>query len=339
MFLKISEVLAQLHPWLQAWQAATLFVMQSRWQNAYSADVARCRCLCQNCIFDGNRELVVGMFWNFSAVLPRNQMTDFGLLAIVWKVEVFWWKQWEKFAFPLLVSSIRVLFQSLRACIPLTTRPFTRILGLLFEQLPRHVYCSLFASAFTLPPIHLWIYTLLPRGSESGPMQSRDVARCLCSEAFLVFFVFNSGPSPWFSSRGGQKPEGGATFFKHCIGCMQQPGGQTWNGGAPISNGGAGHHWTARWRRPCFYCVDSAPPDSQHLATAADKTVTVLTSRLFWKSALAKWTPRWRREQRQVLWNAPRKAIGVQSLETYGVLVNFQVLPRHVPTAAKQRFH
>ena len=24
---------------------------------------------------------------------------------------------------------------------------------------------------------------------------------------------------------------------------MQQPGSQTWNGGAPISNGGAGHHW------------------------------------------------------------------------------------------------
>jgi len=24
---------------------------------------------------------------------------------------------------------------------------------------------------------------------------------------------------------------------------MQQPVGQTWNGGAPISNGGAGHHW------------------------------------------------------------------------------------------------
>jgi len=23
--------------------------------------------------------------------------------------------------------------------------------------------------------------------------------------------------------------------------------------GAPISNGGAGHHWPPRWRRPCSY--------------------------------------------------------------------------------------
>jgi len=35
-----------------------------------------------------------------------------------------------------------------------------------------------------------------------------------------------------------QKPEGGATFLKCSIGCMQQPVGQTWNGGTPISNGG-----------------------------------------------------------------------------------------------------
>ena len=32
---------------------------------------------------------------------------------------------------------------------------------------------------------------------------------------------------------------------------MQQPGSQTWNGGAPISNGGAGHHCPPRWWRPC----------------------------------------------------------------------------------------
>jgi len=43
----------------------------------------------------------------------------------------------------------------------------------------------------------------------------------------------NAGPSPGFSSRGDQKTEGGAknqrgtTFLKYCIGCMQQPGGQT----------------------------------------------------------------------------------------------------------------
>jgi len=47
-----------------------------------------------------------------------------------------------------------------------------------------------------------------------------------------------AGPSPGFSSRGGQKPEGGAKFLKYSIGCMSQPGGQTWNRGASISNGG-----------------------------------------------------------------------------------------------------
>jgi len=31
--------------------------------------------------------------------------------------------------------------------------------------------------------------------------------------------------------QGGQKPEGGATFLKYSIGCMQQPVGPTWNGG------------------------------------------------------------------------------------------------------------
>ena len=36
-----------------------------------------------------------------------------------------------------------------------------------------------------------------------------------------------AGPSPGFSSRGGQKPEGGAKFLKYSIGCMSQPGGQT----------------------------------------------------------------------------------------------------------------
>jgi len=30
----------------------------------------------------------------------------------------------------------------------------------------------------------------------------------------------------------------GATFLKYSIGCMQQPGGQTWNGGTSISNAG-----------------------------------------------------------------------------------------------------
>jgi len=53
-------------------------------------------------------------------------------------------------------------------------------------------------------------------------------------------------------TRRGQKPEEEATFLKYSIGCMQQPVGQTWNWGAPISNGGDGHHCPPRWRRPCL---------------------------------------------------------------------------------------
>jgi len=44
------------------------------------------------------------------------------------------------------------------------------------------------------------------------------------------------------SERGAKKQKGWATFLKYSIGCMQQPVGQTWHEGAPISNGG-GHHW------------------------------------------------------------------------------------------------
>ena len=39
---------------------------------------------------------------------------------------------------------------------------------------------------------------------------------------------------------GGPKTRSGATFLKYNIGCMQQPVGQTWNGGAPIPNGAPG---------------------------------------------------------------------------------------------------
>ena len=42
---------------------------------------------------------------------------------------------------------------------------------------------------------------------------------------------FGSGPSPGFSSRGGKKTEGGHIFKIMYFGCMQQPGGQIWNGG------------------------------------------------------------------------------------------------------------
>jgi len=39
---------------------------------------------------------------------------------------------------------------------------------------------------------------------------------------------------------GGLKPERGATFLKYCAGCMQQSGGQPWNGGAPLPPAGDG---------------------------------------------------------------------------------------------------
>ena len=64
-----------------------------------------------------------------------------------------------------------------------------------------------------------------------------------CNVGHLVMenIVHQSGPSPGFSSRGGQKPEAG-TFLKYCVGCMQQPVGQTWNGGHRFQMGGGGHH-------------------------------------------------------------------------------------------------
>ena len=67
-----------------------------------------------------------------------------------------------------------------------------------------------------------------------------------CVKLCVWFLV--AGPSPGFSSRGsktrrGQTPEGGVTFFKFNFGCMQQPGGQTWNGGTDFK-WGAGHHCT-----------------------------------------------------------------------------------------------
>jgi len=63
---------------------------------------------------------------------------------------------------------------------------------------------------------------------------------CCNHEILLDKLYHYAGSSPEFSSRGGQKPEGWATFLKYSIGYKQQPVGQTWNGEAPISNGGPG---------------------------------------------------------------------------------------------------
>jgi len=54
---------------------------------------------------------------------------------------------------------------------------------------------------------------------------------------------------PGFSSRGGQKPKGGAKNQKgvHILKIQYwiyvATGGPNVKWGAPISNGGAGHHW------------------------------------------------------------------------------------------------
>jgi len=71
----------------------------------------------------------------------------------------------------------------------------------------------------------------------------------MATEPELKIFQYGdveAGPSPGFSTREGQKPDGGAkkqqggTFLKYSIGCMQQPGGQMWNGGNRFQMGGPG---------------------------------------------------------------------------------------------------
>jgi len=65
----------------------------------------------------------------------------------------------------------------------------------------------------------------------------------------LIFLVRNKNflllfrPVARISQQGAPKTTRGATFFKYNIGCMQQPGNQTWNGG-PDFKWGSGHHWT-----------------------------------------------------------------------------------------------
>jgi len=72
----------------------------------------------------------------------------------------------------------------------------------------------------------------------------------------------HSGPSPGFSSRVGQKTDGGAKnykrghIFKIQYWMYAATGGPNVKWGAPISYGGAGNHWPHRWRRPwCHWCM------------------------------------------------------------------------------------
>jgi len=73
-----------------------------------------------------------------------------------------------------------------------------------------------------------------------------------------VFLVFcKSGPSPGFSSKGakkqmkGPKARSGGHIFKVQYWLYVATGKPNVKWGAPISNGGAGHHFLPRWRRPC----------------------------------------------------------------------------------------
>jgi len=83
--------------------------------------------------------------------------------------------------------------------------------------------------------------------------------------------VWEPGPSPGFSSRGGQKPEGGAktqkgaTFLKYCIGCMQQPGIKR-EMGATDFKWGAWHHWPP----PLATALVGMHPKNSHFETASN---------------------------------------------------------------------
>jgi len=85
---------------------------------------------------------------------------------------------------------------------------------------------------------------------------SSHVGRCRQLSGKLSSKEINTGPSPGFSSREGQKPEGGD---------INQKGGHIFNiqywmyaatGGPNVKVGstdfkwGTGHHWPPRWRRP-----------------------------------------------------------------------------------------
>jgi len=62
----------------------------------------------------------------------------------------------------------------------------------------------------------------------------------------------------------GTKAIRGATLLKYCIGWMEQPGGQMWNRGTQISNGGFWHHFpplatTLPFCKDRRWCPDEAP--------------------------------------------------------------------------------
>jgi len=73
--------------------------------------------------------------------------------------------------------------------------------------------------------------------------------------------ALGAGQSPGFSSRGGQKPEGGAKnqkgghIFEIQYWMYAVTGESNVKWGKSISNGGAGHHWHPRWRRSCLGAV------------------------------------------------------------------------------------
>ena len=108
---------------------------------------------------------------------------------------------------------------------------------------------------------------------------SRSRSLLITRSYFIVLFAlsFLPGPSPGFCSRGGQKPEGVATFLKHNIGCMQQPGGQQFQmraGRAPLA---------PRWRRPCWIAsnlkristISKLPPLKNFLRTPVDALILI----------------------------------------------------------------
>ena len=85
-------------------------------------------------------------------------------------------------------------------------------------------------------------------------------------------------PSPGFSRRG-------ATFLKHCIGCMQQPRGQTWNGGHRFQTGGPATTGPPAGDDPATYSVQNVTQKSENFLPQ----LTTFTYHSEWDSHVLQW--------------------------------------------------
>jgi len=111
-------------------------------------------------------------------------------------------------------------------CRKFSTRDNLDMLRIIFRLLM--IQCKrTFAKRFTIS-----------RAQRKCPMLGQQQAR-------RQDFAAGEGPK----ARRGQKPEGEATFLKYSIDVCSNRWAKC-EMGAPISNGGTGHHWPPRWWRP-----------------------------------------------------------------------------------------